>query len=144
MNLPTGDENDSRVLLGRLIERIDQTDNWATDWINYYNFRLEVGAKEMANLGSRVASLETHLRLTGPPGPEHHEAEKKRSMVHALIELLIELIKAAKEFVEAVASLKEVAIAIAIIVAAASVASHPEALKGLIDTYVASGREGHE
>ncbi|HML30102.1 MAG TPA: hypothetical protein PKE16_14970 [Hyphomicrobium sp.] len=140
MNLPTGDENDSRVLLGRLIERIDQTDNWATDWINYYNFRLEVGAKEMANLGSRVASLETHLLLTSPPGPEHQEPEKKRSMVHALIEL----IRAAKEFVEAVASLKEVAIAIAIIVAAASVASHPEALKGLIDTYVASGREGHE
>ncbi|HML28726.1 MAG TPA: hypothetical protein PKE16_07800 [Hyphomicrobium sp.] len=140
MNLPTGDQNDPKVLLGRLIERIDQTDDWASDWINYFNFRLEVGANEMANLRSHIASLETRLKLSAALEPEHREAEKKRGMLHALIEL----VKAGKEFIEAIGSLKELAIAIAIIVAAASVASHPEVLKGLIASYSATGHEEHE
>lgn len=133
--LPTGDEDDPRVLLGRLIERIDRTHDWMGEWMSFIHYRLEAGHREMSELRALIARVETRLEYHRAP-PE----KKPRGVMGSLIELM----KAGKEFVEAVASLKELALAIAIIVAAGAVMYHPAALKDLIATYNASGREGHD
>jgi hypothetical protein len=56
---------------------------------------------------------------------------------------LIALIRAGCDFIEAVASLKELALAIAIIMAAFSIVSHPETAADLIHTYIATGQKEH-
>lgn len=57
---------------------------------------------------------------------------------------IIGLIREAKEFIEAVASLKEIALAIAIITASTAVMSHPETVTAIIASYNAVGHGGRE
>ncbi len=52
MTLPTGDEQDARVLLGRLIDR---TNDWFEQWMDYIHDRFERGATEMATLRAEIA-----------------------------------------------------------------------------------------
>jgi hypothetical protein len=147
MTLPTGDETDPQVLLGRLIERIDQSNLWAADWHDYVHFRFEVGAKEMSDLRSQIAALRTLVEyqrtaLENLHHPaDHHEAQPRTK---GFMGSLIEFVRAAKELVQAVESLKRLALAVAIMVASAAVMQHPEIVTSLIASYSASGRDGHE
>jgi len=138
MTLPTGDENDPRVLLGKLIERINQTNDWASDWNDYNQFRFETGAKEMSDLRSLIASLRTDVDNL------KHEHREREAPTRGFMGSLIEFVKAAKELVEAVESLKMLALAVAIMIASAAVIKHPEVVTSLIASYSASGRAGHE
>ncbi len=139
MEFPPGDERDPRVLFGRLIERIDQTNQRIGEWQDHNHDRFERGANEMAALRAEIAELRGQHHKP-PPLPTEGKTETPKGLLAGVTDLL----KSGKEFLEAVASLKELAIAIAIIVAAVSVASHPETFKALIDTYSASGHEGRE
>lgn len=133
MELPTGDDRDARVLLGRLIERIDRTNDWFEQWMDYIHDRFERGAVEMATLRAEIAELRARNHSPpAPPSPSGWAAP------------LIALLKEAREFVEAVASLKEIALAIAVITASTAVMSHPKAVTDIIASYNASGRAGHE
>jgi hypothetical protein len=138
MTLPTGDENDPRVLLGKLIERIDQTNAWTADWHDYIHFRFETGAKEMSDLRSLIASLRTEVDNL------KHEHREREAPTRGFMASLIEFVKAGKELIEAVESLKMLALAVAIMVASAAIIKHPETVASLIASYSASGREGHE
>lgn len=137
--LRTGTEDDLRVLIGRLIERQEVTN----DWLGFINHRLESGAMFMTELRATDARLEgkldAFLTRTRAPEPEA-EHERPRGMAGSIIAVL----KAGREFLEAVASLKELAIAVAIIVAATTAMTHPAELRELIASYVASGHEGRE
>jgi hypothetical protein len=136
MTLPTGDEQDPKVLLGRLIERTERTNEWFAEWMDYIHDRFERGATEMSLLRAEIAELRAHLAHRTPAA----ETEKPRGAFAPFIQLL----KAGKEFLEAVASLKELALALAILAASTAAIKHPEAVRGLIDSYVAAGRAAHE
>lgn len=84
------------------------------------------------DLHGRVSSIERALNQK----PEGEDKKKEN--------ILLVLLKEGREFIEAVASLKELAIAIAIIVASLSIASHPETVADLIHTYSASGHKEPE
>lgn len=133
MTLPTGDDQDARVLLGRLIERIDRTNEWFQQWMDYNHDRFERGANEMATLRAEIAELRARRHFPQAPQSPNGWAAP-----------LITLLKEAREFIEAVASLKEVALAIAVIMASSAVISHPEAVTAIIASYNAHGRVGHE
>lgn len=138
MNLPIGDEQDLRYLLGRLIERTERTNAWFAEWMNYNHDRFERGAEEMSTLRAEIAEIRAHLAHMHRPAPP--EPEKPKGAFAPFIELL----KAGKEFLEAVASLKELALAVAILTASTAAITHPEILRAAIDSYVASGQRGHE
>lgn len=57
---------------------------------------------------------------------------------------IIALLKEAREFVEAIASLKEIVFALALMMASSAIISHPEAVTGIIASYHASGHVGRE
>lgn len=135
MTLPTGDEQDARVLLRRLIERIDRTNDWFEQWMDYIHDRFERGATEMATLRAEIAELRGHRHQ--PPVAEQPSPKGWTAPIIALL-------KEAREFIEAIASLKEIALAIAIMMASSAVMSHPEAVTAIIASYNASGQKGHE
>ena len=57
-----------------------------------------------------------------------------------MLSVLTDLLKAGREFLAAVASLKELLLAIAVITGSVAVMTHPADLKDLIAIYVAGGR----
>lgn len=133
MTLPTGDDQDARVLLGRLIERIDRTNDWFQQWMDYNHDRFERGAEEMATLRSEIAELRARSHSPPvPPSPSGWAAP------------FIALLKEAREFVEAIASLKEIMFAIAVITASSAVITHPEAVTAIIASYNAAGPGARE
>lgn len=136
MTLPTGDQHDPRVLLGRLIERIDRTDRRIGEWTNAIHYRLEIGAREMSELRSAIVELRAHIPPRHPP-PSQPEPQPVEH--HRLIASLIALLREGREFIEAVASLKELALAVAILAGATAVILHPEAVATAIATYAAHG-----
>ncbi|CAA2142730.1 hypothetical protein [Hyphomicrobium sp. ghe19] len=136
MDLPTGDERDPRVLLGRLIERIDQTNIWFGEWMHYIHNRFEWGAAEMSALRAEIAELRGHQA--------HHRPEPENEKPKGLVGSITDLLKSGKEFLEAVASLKELVLAVAILVASTAVITHPQIFRDLIATYSASGHAEHE
>lgn len=139
MTLPTGDEQDPRVLLGRLIERTERTNEWFAEWMDCIHDRFERGATEMSMLRAEIAELRGHMAHLA-----HHQPAPETEKPRGAFAPFIQLLKAGKEFLEAVASLKELALALAILAASSAVITHPEMLRAAIDSYVASGHEGHE
>lgn len=129
----SGRGQDTAAPLERLVAAVERTNDRLSEWTQFIHYRFEMGAREMAELRAMIARLEARLDHPATPEPP-----PKRPNI------IVEILQAGKEFVEAVASLKELAIAIAIIVAAGAVMSNPAALRDLIATYSASGPSGHE
>jgi hypothetical protein len=119
------DSNESRDrMIGRLLERSETIVRWMHDT----NYRLETGARDMSDLRAADARIEAKLDLIMGSHLAPMPTPEKRRWTHSFVELC----RDGKEFAEAVASPKELALA-------SNVLANPGAWKDLIASFIAGG-----